>query len=183
MRTVIFGINISLDGCCDHTRFAGGEDIHQYFTRLMDDVDLIVYGRKMYELMFPYWADVAKNQSGTKTDKEFAQMLMDIDKVVFSRSLNKAWGNTRIVSANPAEELLKLKQEAGKKISVASVSLYPQLVKLGLIDEFHFVVHPILVGAGRRLFEGFDLSEPINLNLADTKVLASGSVALHYLKQ
>lgn len=182
MRNVIFGINITLDGCCDHTKFSGGEDIHRYFAQLMQDVDLVVYGRKMYELMFPYWADVAENQSGTELENEFAQTLTAIDKVVFSQSLDHVTGNARIVRANPGEELLKLKQQTGKKIAIDSVSLFPQLVELGLIDEFYFVVHPVIVGEGRRLFDGFDLREKINLNLVDSKVLESGCVALHYSK-
>lgn len=182
MRKVIFGINLSLDGCCDHTKFGGGEDVLKYFTQLMEDVDLIVYGRKMYELMFPYWSDVAKNQSGTKDEIEFAQTLMAIDKVVFSQSLDRVEGNARIVRSNPAEELLKLKQETGKKIAVDSVSLYPEFLELGLIDEFYFVVHPVFVGEGRRLLDGVNLQESISLNLVDSKAIGSGCVALRYNK-
>lgn len=181
MRTVTFGMNISLDGCCDHTAFNPSEGVHEYFTRMMDDVDLIFFGRVMYQLMFPYWSDVAKNQSGTDDENRFAEKLASIDKVVISRSLDSAEENTRIVRSNPAEELLKLKQQPGKKISVDSVSMLPELIKAGLIDEFYLVVHPVIVGKGRRLLDD-DSLQNLNLKLVDTKIFRSGCVALHYLK-
>lgn len=183
MRTVTFGMNISLDGYCDHTIFNSGEDLHGYFTKLMDDVDLLFFGRVMYQLMFPYWADVAKNQSGTADENRFAERLTSIDKVVVSRSLDSVQENTRIVRGNPAEELLKLKQQPGKKISVDSVSLLPELITAGLIDEFHLVVHPVILGRGRRLLDAGSLHENFNLKLVDTKIFKSGCVAHHYLKQ
>lgn len=183
MRTVTFALNISLDGYCDHTVFNPSEEVHDYFTSLMSEVDLLFYGRIMYQLMFPYWADVAKNQSGTDDEIRFAQRLMAIDKVVVSRSLDKVADNTRIIRGNPAEELRKLKQQGGQKISVDSVSLLPELIAAGLIDEFHLVVHPVMVGQGRRLIDEGSLQEQLNLKLVDTLVFKSGCVAHHYLKQ
>src|SRR5215472_3465348 len=97
MRNVIFAINITLDGCCDHTKQIADEETHEYFTRLMGDVDLLVFGRKTYELMVPYWPDIAKNQSETKAENEFALAFDSINKLVFSRSLDSAEGTTRIV--------------------------------------------------------------------------------------
>lgn len=184
MRKVIYGINLTADGCCDHTQFNGGEDIHVYFTELMRDVDLIVYGRKTYELMVPYWPEVAEKQSGnTKTEYEFARVFTAIKKVVFSRSLDSVSGNTTLIRTNLRDEFLKLKQEPGKKISIGGVNLPARLIALGLVDEFHFVVHPILVGEGRRLLEDTILPAHLNLKLVESKVLPSGCVAFHYLKQ
>lgn len=175
-------MNISLDGYCDHTLFNPSEEVHDYFTSLLNEVDLLFFGRVMYQLMFPYWADVAKSQSGTADEVSFAQQLTAIDRVVVSRTLDKVEEHTRIVRGNPAEELLKLKQQAGKKISVDSVSLLPELIAAGLIDEFHLVVHPVMVGKGRQLLDGGSLQELLHLKLVDTKVFQSGCVALHYLK-
>jgi dihydrofolate reductase len=183
MRTVTFGINISLDGYCDQTLFKPSEEVHAYFTSMMNEVDLIVFGRIMYQLMFPYWADVAKDQSGSADENKFAQRLTAIDKVVISRSLDNVEDNTRIVRSNPVEELLKLKQQPGRKISVDSVSLLPELITAGLIDEFHLVVHPVMVGRGRQLLDGGSLQENLDLKLVDTIVFKSGCVALHYLNQ
>lgn len=183
MRKIIYGINLSADGCCDHTKFGGSEETHEYFTNLMRDVDLIIYGRKTYELMVPYWPDVAKKQSETKEVNEFAQMFDAIDKVVFSRTLDKVEGNTKLFRENLREEVLKLKQRAGKNISIGGVSLPSELIALGLVDEFYFLVHPIIVGEGRRLFDdtGFDVRQ--GLKLSDSRVFESGCISLHYLKE
>lgn len=183
MRTVTFGMNISLDGCCDHTAFNPSEDLHDYFAKMMEDVDLLFFGRVMYQLMFPYWADVARDQSGSATINRFAEKLTSIDRVVVSRTLDSLDDNTRIVHSNPAGELLKLKQQAGKKVSVDSVSMLPELIAAGLIDEFHLVVHPVIVGKGRRLFDTGSIQENLNLKLVDTIIFKSGCIALHYLKQ
>ncbi|MBE9463882.1 dihydrofolate reductase family protein [Dyadobacter subterraneus] len=184
MRTVTFGMNISLDGYCDHTIFNPSKEIHDYFTSKMDEVDLLFFGRVMYELMFPYWADVAKKQSGSEHENRFAQKLTAIDRVVVSRSLEHLEDGTRIIHSNPSQELLKLKQQPGKKISVDSVSLLPELIGAGLIDEFHLVIHPGIAGKGRRLLDDGSLQEKLNLKLVDTLTFkSSGCVALHYLKQ
>jgi dihydrofolate reductase len=184
MRKVIYGINMTLDGCCDHTKVVGHEEIHEYFTDLMRDVDLLVYGRKTYELMVPFWPDVAKKQSMSKVSNEFARIFDSIPKLVFSQTLD--WvedKNTRIVRTNPRDEILKLKQEQGKNISLGGVALPSQLIELGLVDEYHFVVHPIVAGEGRRLFEGINLQEKLELKLVESKIFKSGCVALRYLKQ
>ncbi|SIO00188.1 Dihydrofolate reductase [Chitinophaga niabensis] len=183
MRTVSFGMNISLDGYCDHTAFNPSEEVMDYFTEMMDGVDLFFFGRVMYQLMFPYWSDVARDQSGTAAENRFAQKFSAIDRVVVSRSLDSGDEKTRIIRSNPAEELLKLKQQPGKKISVDSVSMLPELISAGLIDEFKLIVHPGIVGKGRLLLEPGSLQEKLDLKLIDTIRFKSGSVALHYLKQ
>ncbi len=184
MRKLVYAINTTLDGCCDHTKFKPDDETFEYFIHLLHEVDLFVYGRKTYQLMVPYWPDVAKSQSETKEDIEFAQAFVSKKKVVFSRSLDSADdGNTRIVRTNLRDEILKLKQEPGKNILAGGVSVPSQLVELGLIDEFHFLVHPIALGEGRRLFDGINLQEKLRLKLVESKIFKSGSVALHYLKQ
>ena len=184
MRNLIFAINISLDGCCDHTKLIGDEETHEYFMHLLRDVDLLVYGRKTYQLMVPYWPDVAKDPSTTKTDKEFADVFDSINKIVFSRSLDRAEDkNTRIVRTNLRDEILKLKQEPGKPILTGGVSIPSQLIELGLVDEYLFVVQPIVAGEGRRLLEGVNLPERLQLKLVESKIFKSGSVAVRYLRQ
>jgi dihydrofolate reductase len=147
------------------------------------DFDLLVFGRKTYQLMVPYWPDVAKNRSETKASIEFAQTFDSINKIVFSRSLESAEGNTRIVRTNLHDEMLKLKQEQGKNILVGGVDIPSQLIELGLVDEYHFVVQPIIGGEGRRLLEGISLQEKLQLKLVESKIFKSGCVALRYLKQ
>ena len=184
MRNVIFAINTTLDGCVDHTKQVADDETHEYFTDLLREVDLLVYGRKTYQLMVPFWPEVAKTQSMTKASNEFAQTFDAINKIVFSRSLDSAEDkNTRIVHTNLHEEILRLKQEQGRNIEVGGASVPSQLIELGLVDEYRFVVGPIVVGEGRRLLEGVSLSEKLQLKLVDTKIFESGCVALRYLKQ
>jgi dihydrofolate reductase len=184
MRNVIFAINITLDGCCDHTKQFADEETLEYFTHLTREVDLQVFGRKTYQLMVPFWPEVAKNQSMTKASNEFARAFDSINKIVFSRSLDNAEdGNTRIVRTDLHDEILKLKQGQGKNILVGGVSLPSQLIELGLVDEYRFVVGPIVAGEGRRLLEGVSLRERLQIKLVESKILKSGCVALRYLKQ
>jgi dihydrofolate reductase len=183
MRNVIFAINITLDGCCDHTKMIADEEIHEYFTHLMRDVDLLVFGRKTYQLMVPFWPDVAKSHSMTKAENDFADRFDSINKLVFSQSLQSAEANTRIVRTKLKDEILKLKQEPGKNILVGGVDIPSQLIKLGLVDEYHLVVQPIVAGEGRRLLEATSLQEKLQLRLVESKIFKSGCVALRYLKQ
>jgi dihydrofolate reductase len=184
MRKLIFAINITLDGCCDHTKMIADEETHEYFTRLLRDVDLLVFGRKTYQLMVPFWPDVAKNHSMTKAENEFADTFDSINRIVFSQSLDTAEGTrTRIVRSKLQDEILKLKRDQGKSILTGGVSIPSQLIELGLVDEYHFVVQPIVAGEGRRLLEGVNLQERLQLKLVESKVFKSGCVALHYLRQ
>jgi dihydrofolate reductase len=185
MRNVIYAINLTLDGCCDHTKFNPAEDLLEHYTRLLrDDAGLLVYGRKTYQLMVPFWPDIAKSQSESKADIEFAQAFDSLNKIVFSRSLGSTEDkNTRIVRSNLRDEILKLKQEPGKNILVGGVDVPSQLIALGLIDEYRFVIAPIFAGKGIRLLEGVSLQERLQLKLVESKIFKSGSVALRYLKQ
>ena len=183
MRNLIFAINTTLDGCCDHTKQFADDETHEYFTHLLRTVDLLVFGRTTYELRVPFWPEVAKTQSMTKASNEFARTFDSLPKIVFSRSLGSAEDKkTRIVRMNLHDEILKLKQEPGKNILVGGVSLPSQLIELGLVDEYRFIVGPILAGEGRRLMDGVSLPEKLHLKLVESKPFKSGCVALRYLK-
>src|SRR6185295_11875774 len=183
MRNVIFAINTTLDGCVDHTKQVADDETHEYFTDLLREVDLGVFGRITYQLMVPFWPEVAKNQSMSQASNEFARAFVAIDKIVFSRSLESVEDeNTRIVRTNLRDEILRLKQEQGKSILLGGVSIPSQLMELGLVDEYRFVVGPIVAGEGRRLLEGVSLPERLQLKLVESKIFESGCVALRYLK-
>jgi len=180
MRKVIFAINITLDGCCDHTKQLADDETHEYFTQLLREVDLLVFGRKTYQLMVPFWPEVAKNQSMTRAENEFARTFDSINKIVFSRTLASAEDrNTRIVRTSLHDEILKLKREQGKSVLVGGVSVPSQLIELGLVDELRFVISPIIAGEGRRLLEGVSLRERLQVKLVESKIFESGCVALH----
>jgi len=184
MRKLIYAINLTLDGCCDHTKMIADDEVLEHYTQLVRDMDLFVYGRKTYQLMVPYWPDIAKNQSGqTKADIDYAEAFDSKKTVVFSRSLDKVEGkNRRIARTDLQQEILKLKQEPGKDILTGGVAIPSQLIELGLVDEFRFVIVPVIAGEGRRLMDGIRLQEKVRLNLVESKIFKSGCVALRYLK-
>jgi len=184
MRNLIFAINITVDGCVDHTKGFADDETHEYFTDLLREVDLLVFGRITYQLMVPFWPDVAKGQSMDKASNEFANAFVSINKIVFSRTLDSVEDQkTRIVRGNLRDEILKLKQAQGKSILLGGVSVPSQLIELGLVDEYRFVVGPVVAGEGRRLLEGVSLPESLQLKLVESKTFKSGCVALRYLKQ
>ncbi len=185
MRKLVYGINLTVDGCCDHTKGISDTEVHDYFTRVLRQADVLVYGRKTYELMVPFWPDLAKNHSGKdQAAIDFAQAFQAVPKiVVFSQSLEIVSGSkTEIFRGGLKEEILKLKQLPGKNILTGGVALPLQLVELGLVDEFNIVVHPVVAGKGRRLFDGLDIKEQQKLKLVETKTFKSGVIALRYLK-
>jgi len=181
MRKLIYGINMSLDGCCDHTKFSGADDIQDYFRELLEGVDLIIYGRKTYELMVPFWPEVAQTQSMNEAANAFAKVFANLKRVLVSQTIDSTDdGQTTIIHNNLKEEIIKLKQQPGKAISTGGVELPARLIEWGLIDEFHVVVHPVIVGQGRRLFTEMFLPENFGLKLAGSKTLSTGCVALRY---
>ena len=185
MRKLVYTINLSIDGCLDHTKLNPPDaDLSEFIIRLVQNAGLLVYGRKTYQLMVPYWPDIAKNPTGeSKEAREFALAFDACSKLVFSRTLKKVEEkNTRLVRTNLKEEILRLKQEPGKDILVGGVDLPSQLIDLGLIDEYYFAVMPLISGDGRRLMDGIALPEKRSLKLVEAKTFASGSVLMHYLK-
>ncbi len=181
MRKVVFGTNMTADGYCGHTDMTPDEEMNAYFTGLLRKADVMVFGRTTYQLMVPYWPDIARNPSAEESDRAFGRLFDSLGIVVFSTTLKQVEGTkTRLVRGNVAEEVLALRQQPGKEILIGSLSVASQLSERGLIDEYHFVVHPVVAGKGPRLFDTVRLKERFLLTLVDSKVFQSGVVALHY---
>jgi dihydrofolate reductase len=187
MRKLIYGINVSLDGCCDHTKMVASEEVHDYFTELLRNSDTLIYGRKTYELMVPFWPDMARSDSApTRSMRDFAHAFDSVQNIViFSRTLedNVDDSKTRVVRGQLQDQVRTLKHQPGKNILLGGVDLPSQLIKLGLVDEFHLVVHPVIVGEGRRLFDDLALTNNLQLKLAGSRTFNSGFIALRYLPQ
>ncbi len=181
MRKVVFAINTTADGYCSHTDGIADEELHEYFSALLRTGSLILYGRVTYQLMVPYWPDIARSQSEAASENEFARVFDSLEKVVFSTTLDRVEDtNSRLVRGNLAEEVRALTQQPGKPMFVGSLSLASQLSAHGLIDEYHFVVHPVIAGKGPRLFETVKLPERLRLDLIGSKTFTSGAVAHQY---
>ncbi len=183
MRKIIYGINLTAGGCCDHTQISGSEETHVYFTDLLRQAGLLLYGRKTYDLMVPFWPEVARAQTGAPSMLEFAKVFDSLEKVVCSRTVDHFPGNPRVIRDNLAEEVMQLKQQPGKDISIGGVELPGELIRLGLVDEYYFLVHPVIAGQGRRLLDGIHPGAQEHLKLADARTLPSGCISLHYLHQ
>jgi len=179
MRKLIAAINMTLDGFCDHTATIADDEILQHYNELFRNADTLIFGRITYQLMESYWPSVVKNPTGIKPTDEFAVLIDNISKIVFSRTLkNVDWKNTKLKKEVIKEEVLELKQQAGKNILVGSRSLIVALTQLDLIDEFQLCVHPIVLGSGLPLFK--NVSDRINLKLLKTKTFGCGAVTLYY---
>lgn len=180
MRKVVFAINITIDGCCDHEAVLADDELHEYFTGLLRDSGVEIFGRNTYNLMYPYWHDVAVNQSESQLTNEFARMFDALPKIVFSTTLKSVeWNNTILRHSNLREEIVRLKQQPGKNISIGGLNIASQVAYWDLIDEYHIVVHPVIAGKGPRLFESV---KNVSLKLVGSKTFRSGAVALHYEK-
>ncbi len=178
MRSVVFAIKITVDGCCGHESGVVDDELHEYFTGLLRDSDIEIFGRNTYHLMYPYWHDVAMNQSESKAINEFASTFDAIPKIVFSTTLKSVqWNNTTLLRSDLQEEIVKLKQQPGKNISIGGLNIASQLAQSGLIDEYRFLIHPIIAGKGPRLFES---SKNITMELIGSKTFLSGIVELRY---
>ena len=179
MRKLIAAINMTVDGFCDHTAGIADEELHQHYNELLSNAGTLIYGRITYQLMESYWPSVVKNPTGNKPMDEFAVLIDNISKIVFSRTLkNVEWKNSTLKKEIIKEEVLELKQEAGKNILVGSPSLIVALTQLDLIDEYQLCVHPIVLGSGLPLFK--NVKDRINLKLLKTKTFGSGAVTLYY---
>lgn len=178
MRKVISAFNMTLDGVCDHTTGIPDEGLHQHYSDLLNNADVILYGRTTYQLM-QFWQELLQNPSGEKSMDDFAISIDKIKKIVFSNKINETgWDSAELSKKSINEEVLELRQQEGKDILIGSRSLIIQLLNSNLIDEFQICIHPIIEGKGMFLFD--QIKEKIMLKLIKTKVLNSGAIVLCY---
>ena len=137
---------------------------------------VLVFGRVTYEMMASYWPTPQASQANPLV----AKRMNEAQKIVFSRTLERApWSHTRLVKGDLAAEVRKLKQEPGEDMVImGSGTIVAQLAQAGLIDAYQLVVNPLVLGAGRTLFEG--LTKRLDLELTDTRRFANGNVVLWY---
>jgi dihydrofolate reductase len=179
MRKLIAAINMTLDGFCDHTAMIADEEIHEHYNELLRNTGTLLYGRITYQLMESYWPSVVKTPTRNKPMDEFAVLIDNASKIVFSRTLKQVdWRNTELKKEVIKEEVLELKHQEGKNMVVGSPSLIVALAKLDLIDEYQLAVQPTILGTGLPLFK--NIKDRINLKLLKTKTFGCGVVTLYY---
>lgn len=179
MRKLIAAINMTLDGFCDHTAMRPDDAQMEHYNELYRSADLELFGRVTYQLMESYWPEIAKTQADDKLSNEFAVLIDDIPKIVYSRTLDHVdWQPTELKPELVAEQIMELKRQEGKNILVGSPSLIVQLTRLGLIDEYQLAVFPVILGSGLPLFK--NITDKVDLTLQSTKTFGNGAVLLCY---
>jgi dihydrofolate reductase len=181
VRPLRYSINVTLDGCCDHRVMLPDEELHRYFAADLERADALLLGRVTYQMMEAAWR---KPESGTWPDWmadwmiPFARMIDGAKKYVVSSTLDRVDWNAELVRGDLGKAVEQLKREPGRGLYVGGMTLPLALADLGLIDEYEFVVHPVLAGHGPTLFAG--LSERLELKLVGRQEFRAGAVALRY---
>jgi dihydrofolate reductase len=184
MKKLIVSMWLTLDGFVagpnDEMDWLRGDDeLASYENNLVANADALVLGRVTYEDFSSYWPNIPTDPKAMKWEVDYAQKVNSMRKVVFSRTLEKAeWNNSSILREVDAKEIEKLKKEPGKDLVIyGSLSIIQLLTNLGLIDEYQLLVHPIILGSGKRLYEHWN---KMALKLEETKIFGSGVVLLFY---
>jgi dihydrofolate reductase len=184
MGTVTLWMQISLDG------FVAGpngeldwpivdEEVHQYFNDQLRDVDTFLYGRKVYEGMAAFWPNAHEIPSSTARHLEYAEIWKPMAKIVFSRTLQHADWNTTVVGDDLAGAVAQLKEEPETAhVLFGGGEIAATFIELDLVDEYRLFVHPVLLGAGQRLFGALDARA--TLSLVEARTFDGAVVHMHH---
>lgn len=182
MRPLRYAINVTLDGCVHHEAgVAPDEELMRFWTAEMERADAVIYGRTTYEMMQEAWRRPASGvwpDWMSEWEVPFAEAIDRVPKYVVSSTLDAVDWNAELIRGDLSETVRQLKQQPGEGLSVGGVTLPLALADLGLIDEYIFVVHPLIAGHGPRLLDG--LNGPLELVVVDRREFASGAVAVTY---
>jgi dihydrofolate reductase len=183
MRKVIYAYLVSVDGYVagpDGT-FDWGEpdaEVHQAFNDMERTLDTHLYGRKMWEVMTPYWPEAGDNPDAPAVELDYAEAWNAVNHVVFSTTLTEVGHGATLATESPVEVITRLKSQPGKDINVAGATLAGSVLAAGLVDEVHVFICPIIIGGGLSMFSPLD--HTVGLRLVDTRVFESGVVHLRY---
>ena len=180
MRTLVASEWVTLDGVFDADTMEQwfipyhSHDRGEYIKEGILACDAILLGRVTYEMLAPYWSTLKNDEMG------IADKLNSVSKYVVSSTLKKAeWNNSTIIKENVVEEITKLKQRPGQDIlMIGSATLVQSLMQADLIDEYRLLVHPIIMGSGKRFFK--DGMHTTRLELVKTKTLGLGVILFCY---
>jgi dihydrofolate reductase len=182
MRKVIYAMGVSLDGFIAGPNgeidwSAPDEELHRFHNQQTREIGAHLCGRRLYEVM-TYWETADENPSAAEHELEFARIWKDMPKIVFSKTLEKVEGNTRLVRDGVADEVAKLKEQTGGDLAVGGAGLASTLIKLDLVDEYRLFVSPVVLGGGTPYFPA--LQERINLELVETRTFGSRVAYVRY---
>lgn len=172
---------ISLDGFYkgpneDISWHRHAEEEAEFSAENLKSEGILLFGRVTYEMMYSFWS----TKMAMESLPEVAKGMNDAEKIVFSKTLKKAeWNNTKLIRNNIIEEIKHLKQLPGKDMTIlGSGSILTQFAEAGLIDEYQFMIDPVVLGKGTQIFKG--IKEKLDLDLTNTRIFKSGTVLLCY---
>jgi dihydrofolate reductase len=181
MREVLFFMMVTLDGFFegpnhDINWHNVDEEFNDFAIAQLNEVDMLLFGRRTYEMMASYWP----TPGAVQDDPIVAEKMNSLPKIVFSTTLSAVeWENTRLVKESFAQEISNLKRQPGKDLIIfGSSDLAVTFLQQGLLDECRIMVNPVVLGKGKTLFTG--INEKINLKLLRTRSFRSGNVLLYY---
>ena len=183
MRSLVYSMQMSLDGFIARSNgeldwHVIDEQIHRHFNEQERATDILLYGRRLYELMADFWPTADRDPSLPEYEAEYSAIWREKPKVVFSRTLERVDWNSRLVSGDAAVEVARLKAEGEGVMSVGGAELGSSLLAAGLVDEVRAYVVPVVLGDGKPMFAPMDATVP--LRLIDTFTFGSGVVQLRY---
>jgi dihydrofolate reductase len=181
MGLLTFSLNVTLDGCVDHQEGIADDETHAFFTRLMDDHAAMLWGRITYEMMESYWPSVARGEvEAAPAIREWAEKLEAKPKYVASSTRTDfPWTNSHPLAGDLRDSVQKLKDTTPGGVLLGSGTLATELDRLGLIDEYRFLLHPRIAAHGPTLYQS-GLPATRQLALVSASPLRNGTVALHY---
>ncbi|KQV45273.1 dihydrofolate reductase family protein [Duganella sp. Root336D2] len=184
MGILTFSLNVTLDGCVDHQEGIADGETHAFFTRLMDENGVMLWGRTSYEMMEGYWPAVARGDvTALPAVREWAAKLEIKPKyVVSSTRMDFPWTNSHHIGGDLRLGVQKLKDATPAGVLLGSGKLATELDRLDLIDEYLFLIHPRIAGHGPTLYQS-GLSSTRRLALLSAKPLNNGAVAMHYRRE
>jgi dihydrofolate reductase len=178
MRPLRYSINVTLDGCCDHRVIPADEELHRHAVENLRRADALLFGRVTYQMMETAVRPTARAEPMPGWMEPFARTIDAARKHVVSSRLDRVDWNAELVRGDLGAAVQELKRRPGTGLFVGGVTLPLALAELGLIDEYEFVVHPLVAGHGPTVFAG--LSERLDLTLVSRREFGSGAVAMRY---
>jgi len=183
MRTLTFGMNVSLDGYVaapgdDLGWGVPSDELFQFWSDRVAATGLALYGRRLWETMSSHWPTADQQPGATPAAIEFAGRWRDMPKVVFSSTTRTVDWNTDLVTGDAVTEITRLKAQDGGPMDIAGATLAATAMRAGLIDEYVLVTAPVLIGGGLPFFTALD--NWVNLNLVETRTFPGGVLLTRY---
>jgi dihydrofolate reductase len=188
MRKIYMFLNLSIDGYFegpnhDLSWHKVDKEFNKFAITQLNEADLIIFGRRTYQLMESFWPKAQDDLTMSKEDLIVAKLMNNTPKIVISRTLKKVqeqknWKNVKLMNKFDPKEIIKLKRQKGSRIWIGGSDLAVSFIKSGLIDEFRFMIMPVAIGKGTHLFK--KLGRRLNLKLIKAQRFKSGNMLLYY---